>query len=176
MHLLNMYFESKAQSVSAPSLTFMCSVCRPQESTSWWQPTSTWRGKLVTLWSRRICPASWQSSCPKCLSGSTENLSLPGLSLVSRLLSSLLNICWKKYSSFSPEGFKSVLGKSMWKTWWQDIRHSFRNSDAVELSTSQVDLKIYSNKKQTHPLIVVLCQCLTLWIDSASLYSKTDVE
>lgn len=48
-----------------------------------WQPTSTWRGKLVTSWSRRICPASWLSSSLRCLSGWTESLSLPELSLVS---------------------------------------------------------------------------------------------
>lgn len=59
------------------------SVCEQQENMLWWQPTSTWRGKLVTLWSRHTYPASWQLSSPKCLSGSTENLSLPGLSLVS---------------------------------------------------------------------------------------------
>lgn len=67
--------------------------CKQQGSMLWWQPTFTWRGKLVTLWSRHICPASWQSSSPKCHSGSTESPSLPELSLVSHLLSFPVNIC-----------------------------------------------------------------------------------
>lgn len=104
---------------------FISFVCSPQDNMLWWQPTSTWRGKLVTLWSRHIYPASWQSSSPKCLSGSTENPSLPGLSLVSSVLSSRLNIC----------GFRNEpvtrFQISSWKIYVEDmmalmIRHSLK--------------------------------------------------
>lgn len=57
-----------------------------QENMSSWQPTFISNEKLATLWSRLTCHVSWLSFCHKCLSGSTENLSLPARSLVSVVL------------------------------------------------------------------------------------------
>lgn len=80
---------SPTQMTQSLLLIFNCFCFPPshlpekQESMLSWRHTSTWRGRLVILSSRRTCPASWRWSCPRCPSGSTESPSQPGLCSVS---------------------------------------------------------------------------------------------
>lgn len=69
-----------------------------QENMSSWQPTSISSEKLAILWSRPTCHVSWLSFCHKCLSGSTESLSLPVRSLVSVVLRRMGR--WRHWQSF----------------------------------------------------------------------------
>lgn len=68
-----------------------------QENMSSWQLTSISSEKLATLWSRPTCHVLWLSFCLKCLSGSTESLSLPVRSLVSVVLWRMCR--WRRWQS-----------------------------------------------------------------------------